>query len=112
MAAVAGRIPHDASHCEKRWQLSGRRGASNLASGKGLTRRCSGLVGIAPPNYQDTLIRWAGEDSVYDRDIVVWYSPRPEDYPVMSNARIGVTFHPDGFFQRNPAVGLGQVSGQ
>jgi primary-amine oxidase len=38
--------------------------------------------------------------------------PRPEDYPVMSSARLGVTFHPDGFFARNPALGLGQVSGR
>jgi primary-amine oxidase len=72
----------------------------------------------APPDYADTLARYAGKDSVYDRDIVVWYSlgmthfPRPEDYPVMSSARLSVTFQPDGFFQRNPAVGLGQVSGQ
>ena len=70
----------------------------------------------AMPDYADTLSRYASADRVYDRDIVVWYSlgmthfPRPEDYPVMSNARTGVTFHPDGFFQRNPAVGLGQVS--
>ena len=30
----------------------------------------------------------------------------------MSSARLSVTFHPDGFFARNPAVGLGQVSGR
>jgi primary-amine oxidase len=72
----------------------------------------------SPPDYADTLLRYAGEDSVYDRDIVVWYSlgmthfPRVEDYPVMSSARLGVTFHPDGFFARNPALGLGRVSGQ
>jgi primary-amine oxidase len=72
----------------------------------------------APPDYADTLPHHAGEDSVYDRDIVVWYSlgmthfPRVEDYPVMSSARMAVTFVPDGFFARNPALGLGQVSGQ
>jgi primary-amine oxidase len=72
----------------------------------------------AMPDYDDALPRYAGLDTVYDRDIVVWYSlgmthfPRPEDYPVMSSTRLGVTFQPDGFFRRNPAVGLGQVSGQ
>jgi primary-amine oxidase len=72
----------------------------------------------APSDYTDTLARYASPESIYDRDIVVWYSlgmthfPRPEDYPVMSSARLSVTFQPDGFFSRNPAVGLGQVSGQ
>ena len=72
----------------------------------------------APADYADTLPRHAGEDPIYDRDIVLWYSlgmthfPRVEDYPVMSSARMSVTFQPDGFFARNPALGLGQVSGQ
>jgi primary-amine oxidase len=72
----------------------------------------------APQDYADVLSRYADASPVYDRDIVVWYSlgmthfPRPEDYPVMSSARLGVTFQPDGFFARNPAVGLGRVSGQ
>jgi primary-amine oxidase len=72
----------------------------------------------APPDYADTLARHAGDDPIYDRDIVLWYSlgmthfPRVEDYPVMSSARMSVTFVPDGFFARNPALGLGQVSGQ
>jgi primary-amine oxidase len=72
----------------------------------------------APPDDADVLARQAGPEPVYDRDVVVWYSlgmthfPRVEDYPVMSSARLSVTFQPDGFFQRNPAVGLGQVSGQ
>jgi primary-amine oxidase len=72
----------------------------------------------APADYADTLPRHAGEDPIYDRDIVLWYSlgmthfPRVEDYPVMSSARMSVTFQPDGFFARNPALGLGQVRGQ
>jgi len=72
----------------------------------------------APDDYDDTLARYARPDSIHDRDIVVWYSlgmthfPRVEDYPVMSSARMSVTFQPDGFFARNPAVGLGRVSGQ
>ncbi len=72
----------------------------------------------APPDDADVLARYAGQEAIYDRDIVVWYSlgmthfPRVEDYPVMPSARLSVTFQPDGFFQRNPAVGLGQVSGR
>jgi primary-amine oxidase len=64
----------------------------------------------------DTLDRSAGDAPIYDRDIVVWYSlgmthfPRVENYPVMSNDRLSVVFRPDGFFARNPALDLGQVS--
>jgi primary-amine oxidase len=71
----------------------------------------------ARADYADVLDRYTDQDPVYDRDVVVWYSlgmthfPRVEDYPVMSSARLAVTFHPDGFFARNPAVSLGQVSG-
>ena len=38
--------------------------------------------------------------------------PRPEDYPIMSNDRLAVTFRPDGFFARNGALGLGRVNGR
>jgi primary-amine oxidase len=71
----------------------------------------------APPGYVDSLYHYADNASVYDRDIVVWYSlgmthfPRPEDYPIMANERLSVAFHPDGFFGRNRALGLGRVSG-
>jgi len=71
--------------------------------------------GQAGTNYTDTLYHYANDESVYDKDIVVWYSlgethvPRPEDYPVMANARLSVVFRPDGFFERNPALGLGTV---
>ena len=63
----------------------------------------------------DTLARSADDASIYDRDIVVWYSlgmthfPWPENYPIMSDDRLSVTFRPDGFFVRNPALGLGRV---
>ena len=63
----------------------------------------------------DTLDHYADDSSIYDRDVVVWYSlgmthlPRPEDYPVMSNERVSVEFRPQGFFERNPALGLGTV---
>jgi primary-amine oxidase len=69
-------------------------------------------------DYADTLDRYAGESVIYDKDIVVWYSlgmthfPRVEDYPIMSNDRLTVTFRPDGFFARNRALPLGEVSGQ
>jgi primary-amine oxidase len=72
----------------------------------------------APEAEAEVLARYAGAEPIRDRDVVVWYSlgmthfPRVEDYPVMSSARLSVTFQPDGFFQRNPAVGLGQVGGQ
>jgi len=64
----------------------------------------------------DTLYHYANDASIYDTDIVVWYSfgmthvPRLEDYPVMPDERLSVTFRPDGFFKRNPALGLGRVS--
>jgi primary-amine oxidase len=66
-------------------------------------------------DYADTLHRYADNSSIYDEDIVVWYSlgdthvPRPEDFPVMSSKRISVSFHPDGFFERNPALGAADV---
>jgi hypothetical protein len=42
-------------------------------------------------DYADTLHHYADRSSVYDQDIVVWYSlgdthvPRPEDFPVISS---------------------------
>ncbi len=65
----------------------------------------------AKKDYRDTLHYYANNDSIYDKDIVVWYSlgdihvPRPEDYPLMSDVKLGVTFLPDGFFARNAALG-------
>ncbi len=64
----------------------------------------------------DTLDHYGGDAPIYDRDIVVWCSlgmthfPRIENYPIMSNDRLSVAFRPDGFFSRNPALDLGQVS--
>jgi primary-amine oxidase len=64
----------------------------------------------AKSDYRDTLYYYANNDSIYDTDIVVWYSlgmihaPRVEDYPLMSDAKLGVSFLPDGFFSRNLAV--------
>jgi primary-amine oxidase len=64
----------------------------------------------AKSNYADTLYSYADTSSIYDKDIVVWYSmgdthvPRPEDFPLMPSKRLSVGFHPDGFFQRNPVL--------
>ncbi|HEX4192251.1 MAG TPA: hypothetical protein VHY80_04095 [Stellaceae bacterium] len=58
----------------------------------------------------DTLYHYADSSSIYDQDLVVWYSlgvthfPRPEDYPIMSNMLTGIEFRPDGFFGHNPAL--------
>ena len=71
----------------------------------------------ATPDDADTLDHYADGDSIYDKDIVVWYSlgmthfPRVEDYPIMSSDRLVVTFRPDGFFARNRALPLGEVDG-
>ena len=69
----------------------------------------------ARPTSTDTLPHYANDESIYDKDVVVWYSlgqthlVRPEDYPLISNMKISVVFRPDGFFERNPALGLGRV---
>jgi primary-amine oxidase len=66
-------------------------------------------------SYADTLYHYAGSDPIFDQDVVVWYSmggthiPRPEDYPLMTNMRMSVSFRPDGFFERNPVLGLGEA---
>jgi primary-amine oxidase len=66
-------------------------------------------------SYADTLYSYADNSSIYDKDIVLWYSmgdthvPRPEDFPLMSSKTISVVFHPDGFFDRNPILGPPQA---
>lgn len=53
-------------------------------------------------------------ESVNGEDLVVWYTmgmthiPRPEDWPVMPTHRIGFKLMPRGFFNRNPAINLGE----
>eukprot|EP00026_Physarum_polycephalum_P002679 Phypoly_transcript_02687.p1 GENE.Phypoly_transcript_02687~~Phypoly_transcript_02687.p1 ORF type:complete len:689 (+),score=104.40 Phypoly_transcript_02687:605-2671(+) len=48
--------------------------------------------------------------SITNTDLVVWYvmgvthDPRPEDWPVMPCAYLGVGFKPHGFFTRNPSI--------
>jgi primary-amine oxidase len=69
----------------------------------------------ANSSYADTLYSYADNSSVYDEDIVLWYSmgethvPRPEDFPLMSSKKISVVFQPDGFFERNPMLGRPQA---
>ncbi|MEM8905468.1 MAG: primary-amine oxidase [Actinomycetota bacterium] len=54
----------------------------------------------------------AGDRSVEDTDVVVWYVmnhnhiPVLEDWPVMPVASIGFTLKPSGFFDRSPAIDL------
>jgi primary-amine oxidase len=65
----------------------------------------------AKSTYDDTLYSYADGSSVYDADIVVWYSlghthvPRPEDFPLMTTRKLSVVFQPDGFFERNAVFG-------
>jgi primary-amine oxidase len=72
----------------------------------------------APAHYDDTLYHYAGEESIHDRDVVVWYSlgethvVRPEDYPLMPNMKLSVRFVPDGFFAKNPALGRAVEEGK
>jgi primary-amine oxidase len=71
-----------------------------------------------PPDYADTLYHYANEQSVFDRDIVVWYSlgethiPRSEDYPLMPTMKLSVLFRPDGFFSRDPSLGSARERGR
>jgi primary-amine oxidase len=65
----------------------------------------------AKSTYDDTLYSYADGSSVYDTDIVVWYSlghthvTRPEDFPLMTASKLSVIFQPDGFFERNAVFG-------
>ena len=57
------------------------------------------------------LPQWTQADrSLDNNDIVVWYTlnfhhlPRPEDWPVQPVVYAGFHWHPDGFFDENPAL--------
>lgn len=68
-----------------------------------------------PHGYTDGLISYAGDESIYNEDVVVWYSlgfthvTRPEDFPIMPSERIGVDFRPRGFFAKSPALGYARL---
>lgn len=63
-----------------------------------------------PRGYRDDLVHYAGEQSVYDEDVVVWYSmgfthvTRPEDFPIMPAETLAVDFKPHAFFEKSPAL--------
>ncbi|HTU68975.1 MAG TPA: hypothetical protein VMF11_01535 [Candidatus Baltobacteraceae bacterium] len=68
-----------------------------------------------PEDYGDSLVRYADDRSIYDKDVVVWYSlgfthvTRPEDFPIMPSERVGVNFKPRGFFAKSPALGYARL---
>ncbi|KAL1999642.1 hypothetical protein VTN02DRAFT_4221 [Thermoascus thermophilus] len=51
-------------------------------------------------------------DPTENEDVVLWHTfglthnPRAEDFPVMPVERLSVTLRPDGFFTKNPALGV------
>ena len=63
-----------------------------------------------PDDYHDDLVHYAGDESVYDDDVVVWYSmgfthvTRPEDFPIMPAETLAVDFKPHAFFKKSPAL--------
>ena len=66
----------------------------------------------------DGLAKWVRRDRpLADTDLVVWYTfghthvPRVEEWPVMPAHKIGFMLKPDGFFERNPALGLPAEAG-
>lgn len=66
----------------------------------------------APEGYTDSLPHYAGNESVYQKDVVLWYNlgythiTKPEDYPIMPNGHIAVDFRPKAFFSRSPVLDL------
>jgi primary-amine oxidase len=63
------------------------------------------------------LASYAGDQSIDDRDIVVWYSlgfthvTRPEDFPIMPSERVAVNFKPRGFFTKTATLGYARIEG-
>ena len=70
-----------------------------------------------PRGYTDGLASYAGDQSIDDRDIVVWYSlgfthvTRPEDFPIMPSERVTVNFKPRGFFAKTTTLGYARLDG-
>jgi len=70
-----------------------------------------------PHGYADGLATYSGDQSIVDRDIVVWYSlgfthvTRPEDFPIMPSERVAVNFKPRGFFTKTATLGYARVEG-
>lgn len=62
------------------------------------------------------LPKWiAGDESIENTDIVVWYTfgthhyPKPEDWPIMPTAKARFKIAPAGFFDRNPTLDVPSV---
>ena len=68
-----------------------------------------------PQDYDDDLYHYADDRSVYNEDVVLWYSlgfthvTRPEDFPIMPAEQVGVDFKPRGFFAKSPALGYARL---
>jgi primary-amine oxidase len=66
----------------------------------------------APEGTTDSLPHYAGSESVYQQDVVLWYNlgythiTKPEDYPIMPRGHMAVDFRPKGFFNRSPVLDL------
>jgi primary-amine oxidase len=60
----------------------------------------------------DGLPQYANGEPIVQQDVVLWYTvgsthiPEVEEYPVMLTVSIGFRLTPDGFFSRNPALGV------
>jgi primary-amine oxidase len=81
-------------------------------------RRAAGEYPNQHPG-DDGLPGWtAGDRSLVDTDLVVWYSfgvthfVRPEDWPVMPVEYTGFVLMPFGFFDRNPALDVPPNEGE
>jgi primary-amine oxidase len=70
-----------------------------------------------PQGYADGLVAYSGDQSIVDRDIVVWYSlgfthiTRPEDFPIMPSETVSVSFKPRGFFTKTATLGYARLDG-
>lgn len=68
-----------------------------------------------PHDYDDHLERYANDRSIYNQDVVIWYSlgfthvTRPEDFPIMPSETVAVNFKPRGFFAKSPALGYARI---
>lgn len=65
------------------------------------------------PSELDGIVEWTKKNRKIDNeDIVVWYNfgahhlPRPEDWPIMPQTKVGFKLRPYGFFDKNPTLNL------
>jgi primary-amine oxidase len=68
-----------------------------------------------PDGYTDGLVSYAGDQNIYNEDVVVWYTmgfthvTRPEDFPIMPGETLAVNFKPRNFFERTAALRYAKV---